>query len=308
MIIRKNIVLNGVGNLSQKAVLTLENDGEITSGRVRLYNFSSEPKGIISMGIYQNNKVVKAGLIRVSNMLYTFSCNFSNLKDVFSCAIINFVDSEPKPILYGNSDGCSDQDVIFSEVMQALANSKNSTEVQDTLDKYGVDYEESLKEEINKAIEDEISTCSINECDKCECCEYKKFYLSQVNVENLSEDLIETEPEKETFYSEMKVQLDDIFENNPCEEYLENLISNSKWVKVKIDKDGNYYVLGLIYEEKVLKYICYGVPGVYQNNAPRELSGYPVWFPLDQDKPQGFGYWLSYQDAENGESVKATII
>lgn len=105
----------------------------------------------------------------------------------------------------------------------------------------------------------------------------------------------------------MKGQIDSLFENNPTEEYLETLIPNSKWVKVEL-KNGDYYVLGLIYQDQQLKYICYGVPGVYQTLPPRQLSGYPVWFPLDSNKNEGFGYWLSYQDAENGESVKAVII
>jgi len=309
MVERKNIVLNGVENSSQKAVLTLESDDEVTKGRIRLYNFGAEPKGIISLGIYQNGEVVKAGLIRASQMLYTFSCNVPRLSNKFSCAVVNFVEGEPKPLLYGNCEGYSDQDEIFGEVIQALSQSKNMTEVEDTLDKYGIEFEDKLKEEINKvidkSIEKDIQTCEKENCNDCEICEYKKYYLSQM-TEN--KQTTEETPVQDLFYLEMKPQLDDLFANNPSEDYLENLLPNSKWAKVKIDEDGNYYVLGLIYEEDKLKYICYGVPGVYQKNAPREISGFPVWFPLDESKPQGFGYWLSYQDADSGESVKATII
>lgn len=242
-------------------------------------------------------------------MLYTFSCSAEKLNNKFSCAVINFVDSEPKPILYGNCEGWTGEDELFGEVMSALASSKNITDVENTLDKFGIDYDEKLKAEINQVIEDSLpednlSTCST--CQDCEECEYKKFYLSNVQINN--QEAIEEDNEKGLFYIEMKPQIDKLFANNPSEEYLEELLPNSKWVKVKIDEEDNYYVLGLIYDEEDLKYICYGVPGVYQKNAPRELSGYPVWFPLDESKPQGFGYWLSYQDAESGESVKANII
>ena len=106
----------------------------------------------------------------------------------------------------------------------------------------------------------------------------------------------------------MKGQIDNLFANNPTEDYLQELIPNSKWVKVGLENEEDYYVLGLIYEKEKLMYISYGVPGVYQKVPPRELSGFPVWFPLDENKPQGFGYWLSYQDADSGESVKAVII
>ena len=310
MVERKNIVLNGVENLSQRAVLTLESDGSVTNGRLRLYNFGAEPKGIISLGIYQDGKVAKAGLIKTSGMLYSFACD-TPLSNNFSCAVINFVEGEPRPILYGNSEGYSDQDLIFGEVMKALSASKNITDVEDTLDKFGVDYDEKLKEEIDKVIdktfEEEKISCAQDKCNHCESCEYKKFYLSNIKEEE-QEDLLDLDAQNQMFYMELKPQLDDLFAKNPSEEYLTGLLPNSKWIKVKIDENGNYYVLGLINEEDKLKYICYGVPGVYQKNAPRELSGYPVWFPLDESKPQGFGYWLSYQDAESGESVKATIV
>lgn len=310
MVERKNIVLNGVENLGKRAVLTLECDGETTKGRLRLYNFGSEPKGIISLGVYQEGKVAKAGLIRASSMLYTFSCNIDKLTNNFSCAVINFVDGEPKPILYGNCEGFCDQDELLSEVITALSVSKNMTEVEDTLDKYGIDYDEKLKEEIDRVIDksfevEEDKTCENENCQDCEACQYKKYYLSRIN-EDVKEEI--EEPTKALFYMEMKPQIDDLFANNPSEEYLQELLPNSKWVKVKIDEEGNYYVLGLIYEDAKLKFICYGVPGVYQKNAPRELSGYPIWFPLDESKPQGFGYWLSYQDADSGESIKATVI
>ena len=49
MLNKKSIVLNGVENRSQRAVLTIECDGEMANGRVRLYNFGVEPRGIISL-------------------------------------------------------------------------------------------------------------------------------------------------------------------------------------------------------------------------------------------------------------------
>ncbi len=320
MFIKKNIVLSGVDNPSQKAVLTLECDGQMAKGRLRLYNFGVEPKGIISLGLYYGGNVIKAGLIRSSQMLYTFACQSENISDDFSCAVINFVNGEPSPILYGKGEGYSDKDEIFSQVIEKIKTSKNVDEVEKTLDKYGVDFDEELKSEI----EYEIDNCMAKkECGDCENCEYKKFYLENSQSQKLelssdahkelvssleNEDDEEDEDQNINFYAELKPQLDNLFANNPSEDYLENLLPNSKWVKVSIDDNGNYYVLGLIYEDDRLVYICYGVPGVYQKNSPRELSGYPVWFPLDEAKPEGFGYWLSYQDAESGESVKAVVV
>ena len=89
---------------------------------------------------------------------------------------------------------------------------------------------------------------------------------------------------------------------------MQECIPSSKFVKVEYDCSGEYYILGLIYDENgEIKYLCYGVPGIYQKSPPSQLSEYPVWFPLDDEKKESFGYWLTYQDANSGESVKAIV-
>lgn len=312
MLSKKSIVLNGVENKSQRAVLTLECDGELTLGRVRLYNFGVEPRGIISLGINDGKNIIKAGLTHSSGMLFTFKSELSKLPEKFTCAIINFVNGEPKPILYGSSMGYVEKEKVFDQAIKSLSNTKNIEEVENVLDEYGIDYTDEEKQDIEKAIENSLNEADDLQkeiCDKkCENCEYKKYYLSHLRSMQVEEEDKEETIEENKFYKEMKQQIDSLFENNPNEDYLQQLLPNSKWVKVNIDENGDYYVLGLIYEEEKLKYICYGVPGVYQKNPPKELSGYPVWFPLDEHKPEGFGYWLSYQDSNSGESVKAIVI
>jgi hypothetical protein len=311
----KNIVLSGVENSSKRALLTIETENLSSSGKLRLYNFSTEPQGIISLGIYQNGKVFKAGLTKSSQMLYTFFVPMEGLSEDFSCAVVNFVEGEPKPILYGNSNGYIDSEKVFDLVLDSLKETKNMEEVENVLNVFGVDYSEELQKEIDTEIDKNFENNEIDknfenfqseknfDCEKdCENCKYRQFYYEKSNILN-----VENSVEK-SFYLEMKEQIDKLFSQNKQEEYLEKLIANSKWVKVEVDDDGDYYVLGLIYDEEELKYICYGVPGVYQKNPPRQLSGYPIWFPLDTEKPEGFGYWLSYQDAETGESVKAIVV
>ena len=77
---------------------------------------------------------------------------------------------------------------------------------------------------------------------------------------------------------------------------------------MEYEDDGDFYVFGLLYDDNEnIKYVCYGVPAVFEENPPDELSGYPIWLPLDKDNAKGFGYWLTYQDASTGEPVKAII-
>lgn len=312
MLVKKSFVLKSVDGSSRKAIITLECDGYETSGKVRLYNFPNEPLGIISLGIFCNGKVEKAGLTRAQNMLYTFGCDLKKLPENFSCAVVNFNQGEILPLLYGDSQGSNDREEIFDNVIMALNGKTRAQEVEEILEKHGIEYEDSFKQEIEK----EIDNC----LGKCENCKYKEFYFSQQNIANKlnlenaespenAEEKIDLENKKENnFYCEIKNQINDLFEKNPSEKSLEKMLPNSKWVKVKVDDNGNYYVIGLIYEQEHLKYICYGVPGVFQEIPPRHLAGFPTWFPLDQAEPENFGYWLSYQDADSGESVKAVVI
>lgn len=347
MLTKKNLVLCGINEKEKKAVVTMQCNGEMTSGIVRLYNFSQEPRGIISLGIYADKSVIKAGLTKTGLMTFSFLTELNKIPETFSCAVVNLVGGEITPLLYGGVDEGITNSEVFDKVISSLSRTKNMNEVEQTLDDFGVDYEDKEKTEIESLIDKEMMK-NDEMCEKeCDNCFYKKYYLSieedldedsltnktlsvkgqEEKQENKSgenkennclyneeiglcndekiEDSIE-EKEK-NFFSQLKEQIEEVFHNGEEETYLAQLIPNSNWVKVKTE-GSDYYVLGLIKEDEEIKYICYGVPGIYQSNPPRFLAGYPVWFPIDINKPQGFGYWLSYQDAESGESVKAMIV
>ena len=70
---RKSIVLSDTeGDSAKKAVLTLEEKSGGLAGTLRLYNFSQEPRGVLSLGLYCDKKVLKAGLTFKSQMFYDF--------------------------------------------------------------------------------------------------------------------------------------------------------------------------------------------------------------------------------------------
>lgn len=310
MLTKKNIVLNGIDGQDKRGVLSLTCNGRTITGRVRLYNFSSQPKGIVTLGLYSEGRVIKAGMIYLGEMLYSLVVDGETLPSVFSCAVINFVEGQPHPILYGCSEGQAEQEDLQA-VVSALGGAKTSQEVEKILDEHDIDFDDEVKQDIEKELDKYITNDDKTLCESvcqnnndCNSCKYKKFYEEN----HASEIMALQEEKKESFYQEMRGQLDSLFKNNQSEEYLESLIPNSKWVKISTDEAGEYFVLGIIKDKGEVKYICYGVPGVYQTNPPKELSGYPVWFPLDQEKNESFGYWLSYQDAESGESVKAVVV
>lgn len=105
------------------------------------------------------------------------------------------------------------------------------------------------------------------------------------------------------FFLAVKPQLDEMFVRYPAEERLNSIVPNSKWVRVDTD-EGDYYVLGVLYDLSTPIYICYGIPGMRNVAPPREIADVCVWLPLSSDAPEGSGFWIIYQSAENGKCVR----
>ena len=102
------------------------------------------------------------------------------------------------------------------------------------------------------------------------------------------------------FYLSVKPQLDEIFVCFPECENLEEVVPNSKWAKIQVE-DG-FYVVGLILDGEVVRYISYGVPATKNSCPPSEIRDVAVW--LDDGKKEGKGYWVIYQDAMTGQCLK----
>lgn len=320
MLRKKSIVLSDTNNTSKKAVLTLEEDTFGVKGSLRLYNFPYELSGVSSLGFYINKKVYKAGLTFKSRMFYEFFMDLKEIPSVFSCAVVNFQNANPTPILYGSSNGNNDE--IYTSIISEISQEATMQNTQNILDKYGVDYDDEEKNIIEKEIDEAI-------CDHdCANCIYKKYFfehqesksqpevLQEAKIIEKSDDKIEEKqdkiqekPEIPLFIDKLKPQIDKLFEKNPIESNLQNLIPSSKWIKVEYEDDGDFFVFGLLYSQNSddIKYVCYGVPAVYDEDPPEELSGFPIWLPLDKNNQNGFGYWLTYQDAATGEPVKAIL-
>ena len=247
--LKKSIVLTSLEG-EEKAVLTIEQQG-VVGGRLRLYNFNEEPRGIISLGLYSNGNVLKAGLTRVGSMLYEFKLQ-GEVPSTFSCAVVNFYNGQMKPLLYG-TEGEKRNEEILGQVFNSLRGATSMSDVEQKLDDYGVDFDEETKKEIDETIDKNMG------CEKgCENCKYRKYYFENINssVEMLDEkdksDIII--PDKKSFYDEISNQVEELFEKNPNEDYLQEIFPNSKWVRVEFDKGGDYYVFGLIYNCRGIRF------------------------------------------------------
>ena len=106
---------------------------------------------------------------------------------------------------------------------------------------------------------------------------------------------------KASFYEQAAPQIDKLFRDNPHHAELEKLLPDTRWVRVDFDGK-SYYAVGLIGARP--DFVGYAVPAAYTPEPPEELDGYAVWVPRDPAGPAGDGYWVMYQDAVTGASVK----
>ncbi|MFA6860661.1 MAG: hypothetical protein WCR30_04670 [Clostridia bacterium] len=355
MFLKKTVVLSGKGQNKEKAVLTLEKSEDEYKGTVKLYNFSSNPEGILTLGFLpENGKVTKCGLTPKGSMLYNFNILENISLNSFSCALIQIEKGKAVPILVGSYNESMTQTVenrlaFSSELLQEKSNIRN---VETALDENEIYLEN--QEEIDKEIDEEIKKTDV--CFSCTNCPYRKaFYDAENNkvaspcekkpvaikfedksfnseikkneqskmltTENLTgkskENSLnntlnnalkfEVPKEEKDFYQQIQEELEELFETYPREELLEKIVPFSKWVRVGLDNEDEHYVVGTINENDKLKYVCYGIPGIYSGKPPKQIEKFAQWLPVDVAKPNEFGYWMTYQEASSGESIRIII-
>jgi len=275
----KTIILSSE-NSEARGILTLSNEISI-KGKLRLYNLNALPDGS-KLGIFVGGNVYYSNSKKDYDC-YTFDFNENfNIKDDLYCAIIKLNNDKKEVILQGGS------------------------------------YECYFQEEDNPP-----ST------DKCESCPYKEYFYSSA-LENINNESTTNDKQKDlknddvqtiqttsleenttksnddNFYQTIKNEFDELFDTYPLDDTINNLIPNSKFVKIKGEKN-TQYSLGVIYEENDLKYIVYGVPSKYNEEAPVEFEQDYQWLPLNADDPMSDGYLLVFQNALDGKIVKMTI-
>ncbi|MDE7453796.1 MAG: hypothetical protein K2N22_05240 [Clostridia bacterium] len=106
----------------------------------------------------------------------------------------------------------------------------------------------------------------------------------------------------ECFYKTMKGEIDKLLSTYPAENNLEKVVENSRWVKISYGGD-KFYVFGIIYQKDTPQYICYGVPTDDSKKPPESLKGLATFIPASAEGATE-GFWVMYQDAATGASVK----
>ena len=313
---KKTIVLNNSksSTFNGSAVLTLNQNGSGVYGTLKTFNITNSPN--LVLGVAQNKKqVFKQNINLINNNSYSFKLNSLNLDENISCVLVLDEPDKVIPLIWGSDN----KNELKQEIIENLSILKNQHQKTETLNnKLNLDEMFDLSDAeniIDSYISNDTPTldfipdtpiAEINLTNvKAELSTINTNASTFSNTNNIIEeelDKLEIEP-NQTFFEAISDQVEDLFNSYPSEPHLEDLIPNSKWVKIDYENNGNFYVLGLIYEDISLKYVCYGVPGEYSETPPAELDGYSQWLPLDLSDPENNGYWVVYQDALTGESV-----
>lgn len=311
-----------LSNLSKNYALGIKQNKEVVKIPLKLENNSCQ--FVLPNSINFDEKFFCA-VVDVSNVfcpeiVLTGSINDSLQNDKIESA---FVSSKPKDtsVLYENFEDEQLENLIDKNLEEDL----NSTY-----------YDSCAKCKYRKAFYDGAETCCLenrnqkeNENNKDEIFEEKSCILkdnvneitakntfknrpTEDNKSNQDENLRSSKTllvgENLSFYEQIKTQIDALFAKYPEEDNLKNIISNSKWVRVNFNEN-DYYVLGLIYDDSFesVEYISYGMPSNDNKNPPEDLKDFAQWLPVEF--LNGFkGFWLVYQDAFTGDTIKINLV
>lgn len=106
-----------------------------------------------------------------------------------------------------------------------------------------------------------------------------------------------TRGEPKDFFQKIEGEVTRILSEYPKESALCAAVEHSDWVKIDYG-GGKFYVFGVIYEEGIARYLCFGVPAEGEE-PPESLGGLALHIPTD-----GGGYFIACQNAKTGKAVK----
>jgi len=301
----KNIILtSAVDNKNYKGYVTLENTSEKTLVNIKTYNLPKTDNKRV-LGILIDGELYKVTLNGDNSYLIDRKTDLNNKISVVLLEIENMTSNI---LIWGSNETSRVWQNSISLNLDLETNIKNkqleeNEILQDNVAQNFIEkvYTESKDDyyETDEYIED-LVTQNLRKEDK----EEYQYYEEEKVKENLKEDLTNNKSE---FFDSIKSQIEELLNTYEEEKALEEIIPNSKFVKVDLERNGNFYIFGVINENDNIKYIVYGLPGEYSVKPDDEYSKFYQWLPLNQDNPEGYGYYLMYQDAISGNQIEMII-
>ena len=234
----------------------------------------------------------------------------SALKQVDSCAQCNCNDCEYKKYFYENYASNTPANDLSAQNKSTVEDSNNEIIKNDLIEKNKTgenikdtvnnadlkkDFIDNIQSEVIENIENEILSDISNMGEQILSTNIQTTKTSPIENNTKNDD------EQSQFLNDIIYQLDEMLSSNPEDDVLNSIIPNSRFVKVTSESP---YVLGVIYENEMLKYIAYGVPATYNTLPPADLGEHYQWLPLNPRDVMSDGYFMIYQDALSGSLVE----
>lgn len=306
---KKVIILSDADSKGGTGIVKLTRNGDSTTVSVLLHNTGEGKKQLyLSVG----GEFFKFDILGNSIL----SLGKKGLSEPLDCMVTDGT----KPMLFGStgcnkyrcfnlSDEYTRQNAPYSAEISQI---ENKVETKELAEKNAVETEETAAETVqiieNEMIEaqaveaeNEEENAQILEeetptkCGEKTCVTVKK----KPKVDTFEEGIVYT---GDNFYIAIKPQLDEMFICYPTDKALAEIVPNSKWVRVAMEED--YYVVGVIFELDEPRYICYGIHGYFDKKPTDDLALVSEWLPLNLNNAEGEGYWMIYQSAADGKTLK----
>ena len=298
-------------------LIRLENDSGVSEISLSLVNVSSLSGGKYVLFIFGENSLVYTFDLPLRPVNFRKSLPLLNgTENGFACSLVAVRSDIPLTVAFGKTENfplsVSDAKKLVAERC-ILERKQRPTIIETPTTQYDdeavatVNYfelEQSIKtktERIKKMEDDKLSDENGNAFSDREK-EEKEIEGNACLLEDETHRVFSKEQEHTPFYLTKLAELDGIFKKFPPYDALCGFFPDSRWAKIYYDKE-RYYVVGLIKENGLEKYICYGVPGVYSPTPPKELKGYCQFIPLSIFNLNGDGFWMMFQDAITGNCI-----
>ena len=327
----KTLILNDKKNPNFKAILNLKN---YESCAIKFFNILDKNKNY-ALCIKQKHSVIKVPLNLVQGKGEFLLPKGINLEENLLCAVVDVSNAFcPEIVLSGSLNNALENTKIEQAFVQEKPKDVSTLYVQDEDEQLEKLIDKNLEEDNNTVYYDNCSACKYRkafyESGECVCCGGNQLVNSESEKNNIdseenkeNQNLIECAVEgsveedksvndiidEQSFYKQIKSQIDTLFNRYERDLLLERIIPNSKWVKVDYNNNQEYYVIGLIYDNgEEPSYISYGIPSEDSNNPPEDLKEFAQWLPIDFNNPLKEGYWIVYQDAKKGKTLKIDFV
>ncbi len=305
-----------VGEKEVSGVMRLEFEDGTTSVSFSLINFRAYNEGSYYLAVYFENNSLECFEIgkKPTSIIKTFSSHkpFNGFSaGIFAVDNRNCSLEERKPTLvcFAKEQCGIDQSALYQAFLIKLAefslgNARYDDEAVATENYYSLD--EGIKEKIDliNGWDNELNRNeAFNEHNGGK--EEEKERGGQCNCLQDEKDAFQSQPysREYPYYLSAKAELEELFDKFPKDLSLSSIFPASRFCKIHYSKD-KFYTVGEVEEKGEVKYICYGVPGRYAPEPPKELKEYCSFVPLSIFDLQGEGFWMMFQDAITGECVK----